>query len=155
MAFSRKAKERLRVSFPDGKTFCMRHPKDTMIAVLKEIGPGRLREITLERNKRPLVAQEIFPELKKYMREVCDGWYLNCQSDTDEKFLQLSLINKALSLGLEIEKGDFKETDTTESDKIIKRPKNRLRIKLEDGNVIEDDTSANVVIKLIERLGGQ
>ena len=93
MAFSRKAKERLRVSFPSGKTFCMRHPKDTMIAVLKEIGSERFSEITLERNKRPLLAKEIFPELKNYMKEVCDGWYLNCQSDTDEKFLQLHLIN--------------------------------------------------------------
>ena len=68
MAFSRKAKERLRVTFPDGKAFCMLHPKDTLIAVLKEIGSDRFGEITLERNKRPLLAKDVFPELKNYMR---------------------------------------------------------------------------------------
>lgn len=153
MAFSRKAKERLRVTFTSGKTFCMRHPKDTVIAVLKEIGSERFGEITLERNKRPLLAKEIFPELEYYMREVCDGWYLNCQSDTDEKLLQLSLINKALDLGLIIEKGDFPEITSVVPHKQIKRPKSRLRVRLEDCFEIEDDKSANVVIELIKRLG--
>lgn len=156
MAFSKKAKERLKVTFPDGKTFCMLHPKDTVIAVLKEIGSQRFGEINLERNKRPLIAREIFPELKNYMREVCDGWYLNCQSDTDEKFLQLSLINKALNLNLSIEKGDFSDIYTTKSPKAAnksKRPKSRLRVTLEDGAVIEEDACANVLIELIRRLG--
>lgn len=153
MAFSRKAKERLRVTFPDGKTFCMRHPKDTMIAVLKEIGSPRFGEIKLERNKRPLLAKELFPELKNYMREVCDGWYLNCQSDTEEKLLQLNLINKALDLGIVIEKGDFREIDTVKPNNTVKRPKSRLRVRLEDGSAIEDDKAANVLIELIKRLG--
>lgn len=152
MAFSRKSKERLKVSFPDGKVICMRHPKDTMIAVLKEIGSDRFGEITLERNRRPLLAKEIFPELKNYMREVTDGWYLNCQSDTDEKFLQLSLINKALGLGLVIEKGDFAEIDMPEAEKKSKKSKSRLRVVLEDGTVIEDNTAANVVMELIRRV---
>lgn len=153
MAFSRKVKDRLRVTFPDGKTFCMRHPKDTVVAVLKEIGSDRFGEIKLERNKRPLLAQEVFPELKNYMKEVCDGWYLNCQSDTDEKLLQLNLINKALGLGLLIEKGDFPEITTVEPAKKTKRPKTRLRVKLEDGFVLEDDKCANVVVGLIKKVG--
>ena len=39
------------------------------------------------------------------MRHITDGWYVNIQSDTQQKYLQLRSINEILKLNLKIEIG--------------------------------------------------
>lgn len=101
----RAKRKKLRVTFPDGRIFCYANVTDTFISVLCEIGPERFHDINLELCHRPLLAQEIYPRYKDWMKPVCDGWYVNTQSDTGQKYMQLRAINDSLNLGLTVEVG--------------------------------------------------
>ena len=82
-----------------------------MIDVLKEIGSQRFPEITLEMARYPLLSQEDNPKFKGYMKPVCDGWFLNTQSNTDTKYIQVKAISTLLGVNLKIEIGSDFETE--------------------------------------------
>lgn len=80
-----------------------------MLAALAKIGKDRFPEIKLEIGVHPIITQQIPPKYKAYMREICDRWYLNTQSDNACKYMQMKAINDTLGLGLKVEVGtDFK-----------------------------------------------
>lgn len=80
-----------------------------MLAALAKIGKDRFPEIKLEIGGHPIITQQIPPKYKAYMREICDRWYLNTQSDNVCKYMQMKAINDTLGLGLKVEVGtDFK-----------------------------------------------
>lgn len=107
---SRAKKKLLRVTFPNGKVICYNNATSTMIAVLNEIGEDLFSSVKLEMCHLPLLSKEIYPKYQKDMKPICDGWYLNAQSNSDTKFLQLMSINDQLALGLKIELGSDFET---------------------------------------------
>ncbi|KEJ86301.1 hypothetical protein HMPREF1002_00502 [Porphyromonas sp. 31_2] len=52
------------------------------------------------------------------MRHITDGWYVNIQSDTQQKYLQLRSINEILKLNLKIEIGtDLQITNKSTTEK--------------------------------------
>lgn len=106
----RAKKKLLRVTFPNGKVICYKNATSTMIAVLNEIGEEKFPSIKLELCHLPLLSREIYPRYKKDMKPICEGWYLNAQTNSDGKFLQLKAINDQLDLGLKIETGTDFET---------------------------------------------
>ena len=152
MATQRSAQKKLKVTFADGSAICCSRAVQTMISALNRIGSERFDEIKLEICHRPLVAREIFPELKNYTKEICPGWYLITQSDTDTKLLQLKEISRALNLDFTVEAdASFETTDAAEK-RSTKRPKKRLSVTFPDGeNLCSDsyrDTFANCIVKL-------
>ena len=115
---SRAKKKLLRVTFPNGKVICYNNATSTMIAVLNEIGEDRFSSIKLDLCHLPLLSKEIYPKYQKDMKPICEGWYLNAQSNSDTKFLQLKAINEQLELGLKIELGaDFKTLEEPEKER--------------------------------------
>lgn len=149
----RSVRKLLKITFPNGKSFCYKNVTSTMIYSLIEIGSDRFNEITLEMCHLPLLSQEVYPKYKEWMKPVCDGWYLNTQSNTDTKYLQLRAISDALNLNLKIELGS--NLEPTESGKKEKgtKGKDKLLVKFPDGEYIANDSSLDTFLQTIWKLG--
>lgn len=150
---SRAKKKLLRVTFPNGKVICYNNATSTMIAVLNEIGEDRFSSIKLELCHLPLLSKEIYPKYQKDMKPICEGWYLNAQSNSDTKFLQLKAINEQLELGLKIELGaDFKTLEEPEKERKT-RGRDKLLVKMPDGEFIANDSAVETFLAVIWNLG--
>ena len=124
-----------------------------MIDVLKEIGSQRFPEITLEMAHYPLLSQEDNPKFKGYIKPVCDGWFLNCQSNTDTKYIQVKSISTQLGLNLKIEIGSDFETEDNPYKGQSTRSKMKLLVKLPNGEFIGNEKSTDTFLETIWHLG--
>jgi len=150
---ARAKKKTMRVTFPNGKVICYKNATSTMIAVLNEIGEDKFSSIKLELCHLPLLSREIYPKYKKDMKPVCEGWYLNTQSNSEGKYLQLKAINDQLNLGLKIELGtDFEVQDEPEKEKRTKS-KDKLLIKMPDGEYIANNSTIDTFLEAVWQLG--
>ena len=87
------------------------------------------------------------------MKPVCNGWYLNTQSNSDTKFLQLNAINEQLSLGLKIElREDFVAQDNPNKEKRT-RTKGEILVKLPDGQCFANNSITNTFLEVIREIG--
>ena len=149
----RARRKLLRVTFPNGKVLCYKSTTDTMIATMQELGDGVIANIKLQSCHLPLLSKEIYPKYKEWMKPVCNGWYLNTQSNSDTKFLQLNAINEQLSLGLKIELGeDFVAQDNPNKEKRT-RTKGEILVKLPDGQCFANNSITNTFLELIREIG--
>lgn len=147
----RAKRNKLRVTLPDGSVVCHRNVTSTFVDALKAIGAERFPEITLELAHLPLMSQEVYPRLKEYMKPVCDGWYVNTQSDTNQKYLQLRAINDALQLGFKIELGDFEAEGEKAPAK--QKSKAKLMVKFPDGEYIASNNSSDTFLETLWKIG--
>jgi hypothetical protein len=149
-----RAKRKLiKVSFPNGKTFCYANASATMIETLKEIGEAKFPLITLEMCHLPLLSHEIYPRYKNWMKPISEGWYINMQSDTDTKFLQLKAINEALQLGLTIELGENLTPQDNPNKTKGTKSKEKLQVTFPDGEIFENDSSMDTFLEVIRKIG--
>lgn len=149
----RARRKLLRVTFPNGKVLCYKSTTDTMIATMQELGDDVIANIKLLSCHRPLLSKEIYPKYKEWMKPVCNGWYLNTQSNSDTKFLQLNAINEQLSLGLKIELGeDFVAQDNPNKEKRT-RTKGEILVKLPDGQCFTNNSITNTFLEVIRGIG--
>lgn len=149
----RARRKLLRVTFPNGKVLCYKSTTDTMIATIQELGDGVIANIKLLSCHLPLLSKEIYPKYKEWMKPVCNGWYLNTQSNSDTKFLQLNAINEQLSLGLKIELGeDFVAQDNPNKEKRT-RTKGEILVKLPDGQCFANNSITNTFLEVIRGIG--
>lgn len=149
----RAPKKLLRVTFPNGKVICYKNATSTMIAVLNEIGEEKFPSIKLELCHLPLLSREIYPRYKKDMKTICEGWYLNAQTNSDGKFLQLKAINDQLDLGLKIETGTDFETQEEPDKERRSKSKDKLLIKMPDGEYIANDSALDTFLEVVWQLG--
>ena len=148
----RARRKLLRVTFPNGKVLCYKSTTDTMIATMQELGDGVIANIKLLSCHLPLLSKEIYPKYKEWMKPVCNGWYLNTQSNSDTKFMQLNAINEQLSLGLKIELGeDFVAQDNPNKEKRT-RTKGEILVKLPDGQCFANNSITNTFLEVIREI---
>jgi hypothetical protein len=84
----------------------------TFVEALQTIGADKFHEVKLESYHLPLISQEINPRFKYWMKPIGEGWYVNTQSDSDQKYMQLVSIKQQLGLDWKIEVGsDFTPND--------------------------------------------
>ena len=149
----RARRKLLRVTFPNGKVLCYKSTTDTIIATMQELGDDVIANIKLQSCHLPLLSKEIYPKYKEWMKPVCNGWYLNTQSNSDTKFLQLNAINEQLSLGLKIELGeDFVAQDNPNKEKRT-RTKGEILVKLPDGQCFANNSITNTFLEVIREIG--
>ena len=149
----RARRKLLRVTFPNGKVLCYKSTTKTMIATMQELGDDVIANIKLQSCHLPLLSKEIYPKYKEWMKPVCNGWYLNTQSNSDTKFLQLNAINEQLSLGLKIELGeDFIAQDNPNKEK-RNRTKGEILVKLPDGQCFANNSITNTFLEVIREIG--
>ena len=150
----RARRKLLRVTFPNGKVLCYKSTTDTMIATMQELGDGVIANIKLQSCHLPLLSKEIYPKYKEWMKPVCNGWYLNTQSNSDTKFLQLNAINEQLSLGLKIELGeDFVAQQDSPNKEKRTRTKGEILVKLPDGQCFANNSITNTFLEVIRGIG--
>ena len=149
----RARRKLLRVTFPNRKVLCYKSTTDTMIATMQELGDDVIANIKLQSCHLPLLSKEIYPKYKEWMKPVCNGWYLNTQSNSDTKFLQLNAINEQLSLGLKIElREDFVAQDNPNKEKRT-RTKGEILVKLPDGQCFANNSITNTFLEVIREIG--
>ena len=149
----RARRKLLRVTFPNRKVLCYKSTTDTMIATMQELGDDVIANIKLQSCHLPLLSKEIYPRYKEWMKPVCNGWYLNTQSNSDTKFLQLNAINEQLSLGLKIElREDFVAQDNPNKEKRT-RTKGEILVKLPDGQCFANNSITNTFLEVIREIG--
>lgn len=149
----RGKKKILRVTFPSGDVVCYKNAVTTMITVLNTLGEDCFPLIKLEMCHLPLVAREIFPGFEKYMKPICEGWYLNTQSNTDTKFLQLQAISDQFGLGLQIELGvDFDTQEEPEKERRTQH-KGKLLVKMPDGEIFTNPSIVHTFLEVVRKLG--
>ena len=149
----RKLRRLLRITLPDGKVLCYKSATMTFVEALQTIGAERFQEVKLESYHLPLISQEIYPRFKDWMKPIGEGWYVNTQSDSDQKYMQLVSIKQQLGLDWKIEVGsDFTPSD----DKVPQRKKReaqRLMVKFPDGTCICEANPVNTFVHAIEKIG--
>lgn len=149
---SRAKKKLICVTFPNGKVFCYKNTTSTMIAVLTEIGSDKFSSIKLELCHLPLLSKEIYSKYEEWMKPVCDGWYINTQSNSDSKYLQLRSINIQLNLGLSIEVGTEFETQEKPDKEKKSRVKDKLLVKFPDGDYVANSSALDTYLEVIWKL---
>lgn len=149
----RAQRKLIRVTFPNGKSFCYANVTTTFIEVLKEIGSSHFAEIPLEMCHLPLVSQEKYPKYEKWMKEIVDGWYLNAQSNTDTKYLQLRAIGDALKIGYKVELGiAFTPQDNTNKRRSTKSM-DKLLVRFPDGEFIASNNPIETFLQTLWKIG--
>lgn len=103
MENKRRSQGKLYVEFPDGNAFCYNIVKETFLQTLRHIGSEKLKLVNLRVCHRPMFSETIYPGYKDYMSLIEDGFYVNTQGDTRNKYIQLKSISEQLSLNLKIE----------------------------------------------------
>lgn len=153
MVVLRRPKYILRVTFPNGCSICFNNATTTYIETLRRIGPERFPEISLEIGHLPLISKTEHIKYKGYMKLVAEGWYVNTQSDTEQKFLQLRSISDMLQLNLNVEIGtDFEITDASIK-KQKKSGKTSLLVQFPDGEFIAGDNPVDTFIQSVWKIG--
>lgn len=149
----RARKKLLRVAFPDGRWLCYKSTTMTFVEALQMIDVDRLQEIKLENCHLPLISQEIYSRFKDWMKPIGNGWYVNTQSDSHQKYMQLASINKQLGLDWKIEiSADFTPSDEKVPQR-KKREAQRLMVKFPDGTCICEANPVDTFVHTIEKVG--
>ena len=149
----RASKKLLRVTMPDGTVICHKSATMTMIDVLIAIGSENFSKITTENCHLPLLSKEIYPRYKDYMKPVCDDWYINAQSDTGQKYMQLISIKTQLGLQMKIELGtDFITSDLKVMQK-SKKKDDKLLVKFPNGEYAAGENPIDTLIDAIWQIG--
>ncbi len=149
----RAKKKRIRVTFPNGKVICYKSATDTMVATLQELGDDIISEINMELCHLPLLSKEVYPKYKEWMKPVCDGWYINTQSNSDSKFLQLKAINEQLALGLTIELGDDFEAQENPNKEKRSKSRDKLLVRFPDGQYFANNSSLDTFLEVVWEIG--
>ena len=148
----RAKRQRVKVTFPNGKVLCYKSVTDTMIATLKELGTDALAKVKLELCHLPLLSREVYPKYESYMRLVCDGWYVNTQTSTAGKFMLLRAINDQLALGLKVEIGDFETQDNPDKEN-RNMTRSKLLVKFPDGQCFACNSMVDTYLAVVRTLG--
>ena len=99
-----------------------------------------------------MITQELYPKYKKWMKPICDGWYVNTQSNTEQKYLQLRSINDSLDLKLAIEIGEEFEKQKPSNNSCGKKPKEKLLVKFADGEYVAHDNGVDTFLECLWKM---
>lgn len=149
----RATKKLLRVTMPDGTVICHKSATMTMIDALVAIGSENFHKITTENCHLPLLSKEIYPRYKDYMKPVCDGWYINAQSDTGQKYMQLTSIKSQLGIAMEVEMGTGFITSDAKVVQKSKKKDDKLLVKFPNGDYAAGENPIDTLIDAIWQIG--
>ena len=100
---ARKRNQKLRVTWPDGRTMQTKKPSDTFVYVIETSYPDLIMEMKL---KRDVVSKEPFPDYpgsKRSQQYIESGYWINTNIGLPEKAEILKQISDELELGLTVE----------------------------------------------------
>ncbi|WP_300914834.1 hypothetical protein [Bacteroides acidifaciens] len=149
----RSQKKQLRVTFNDGTVYCYKNATVTFIESLRKIGIDKLKDINLEIGHLPLISQECHERYKEYMKPLDNGWYVNTQSDTSQKYIQLTSIKNSLGLDYTVEIGSDFETSSVKGFAKSRKKTDCLLVQFPDGNYIGGKSPKDTYLQAIQQIG--
>lgn len=154
LVYNRAKKKKLRVVFPDGTIICFKNATTTYIEAIKKIGPEVFASAGLEIGYLPVVSTECYERYKKYMMPLTDGWWVNTQSDSSQKYLQLRSVKTKLGLEYDVqlaeEFDEYNEAATQKS-----RKQDLICVYYGEDEFIHAAHNEDVFVKTIERIGAE
>lgn len=149
----RAARKLLRVTMPDGQVICHKSVTITFIDTLIAIGSENFPKITTENCHLPLLSKEIYPRYKDYMKPVCDGWFVNAQSDTGQKYMQLVSIKSQLGIEMKVEMGTGFITSDAKVVQKSKKRNNKLLVRFPNGYYAAGENPIDTLIDAVWQIG--
>ena len=96
-------REKLRITFPDGRVFQPQKVLETLVEVVKFAGAERVHSLNINWCGDNLILKNPKPRYQKPCKPCGDGWLVNTCSDTRSKFELISEISRRLDLGIKAE----------------------------------------------------
>ena len=154
LIYDRAKRKRIKVVFADGTTFCFKNATTTYIEAIKKIGPEVFASAGLEIGYLPVVSTECHEKYKKYMVPLTDGWWVNTQSDSSQKYLHLRSVKTKLGLDFEVQLAEeFDEYNEAEKKKT--RKQDLISVIYSNDEYIHATYNEDVYVKTIERIGAE
>lgn len=100
---STSSRQKIKVTFPDGRTIQPNKVLETLVEVVKYAGPERVRDLGIIVCADNLVLKTPKPRYEKPCKPVGNGWFVNTCSDTPTKYEQIKQISDELGLNLQVE----------------------------------------------------
>ena len=100
---STSTRQKIKVTFPDGRTIQPNKVLETLVEVVKYAGPERVRDLGIIVCADNLVLKTPNPRYVKPCKPVGTGWLVNTCSDTPTKYEQIQRISDELGLNLQVE----------------------------------------------------
>ena len=150
----RSSRSKLRVTFSDGTVFCDKSATRTMMQVIEHIGIEKVKRLGMENCHIHLITNEIVPKYEEWLKPIGDGYYLMTQSNTDQKYLQLTAIKNQLNMDFKIEMGsDFEKVTMIGASEKKKAEKTHLVVTFDDGTKIGGVAHDEPFVQVIEHIG--
>ncbi len=149
----RSQKKILRVSFSDGTIYCYKSATLTFIEALRKLGADKVAALNMEWRHNSLCSKEQIPGYEQYMKPLDNGWFLNTQSDTSEKYLLLKSMVTKLGVDCIVEIGE--DFETSKAKKFVKERQKigGLLIQFADGEFVGGNSSKDSYIQAITKIG--
>lgn len=100
---STSTRQKIKVTFPDGRTIQPNKVLEVLVEVVKYAGPERVRDLGIIVCADNLVLKNPKPRYEKPCKPVGNGWLVNTCSDTPTKYEQIKQISDELGLNLQVE----------------------------------------------------
>ena len=149
----RSQKKILRVTFPDGTVYCYKSATVTFTEAIRRIGADSVAGLNMEWRHNALCSKEPIPGYEQYMKPLDNGWLINTQSDTSEKYLILKSIVTKLGLDCTVEVGDDFETSKAKGFVKTRQRVGGLLIQFADGEFVGGDSPKDSYIQAITKIG--
>lgn len=149
----RSQKKILRVTFPDGTVYCYKSATITFTETLRKLGADRVAALNIEWRHNTLCSKEPIPGYEQYMKPLDNGWLVNIQSDSSEKFLLLKSITTKLEEDCTIELGEDFETTRAKGFVKAKQKIGGLLIQFADGEFVGGESPKDSYIQAITKIG--
>lgn len=149
----RSQKKILRVSFIDGTVYCYKNATITFTEAVRKIGADRVAGLNIEWRHNALCSKEPIPGYEQYMKPLDNGWLINTQSDTSEKYLIIKSIISKLGVDCTVELGE--DFETSKAKGFIKKRQRvgGLLIQFADGEFVGGDSPKDSYIQAITKMG--
>ena len=149
----RSQKKILRVSFIDGTVYCYKNATITFTEAVRKIGADRVAGLNIEWRHNALCSKEPIPGYEQYMKPLDNGWLINTQSDTSEKYLIIKSIISKLGVDCTVELGEDFETSKTKGFIKKRQRVGGLLIHFADGEFVGGDSPKDSYIQAITKIG--
>lgn len=147
----RSERKILKITLQSGDVICYNRAIDTYIAFLQTLSNAQLCDIKLNVAHLPLIDTINHPNYIEWISKEETKMYLNKQSNTEQKWLQLQVINKQLEIGAKIEIGNF-DTSKNEQRKHCRTKRIDFDVIL-NGEKIKGNNGTETYIKAIAAIG--
>lgn len=147
-------RKRLQVIFPDGVELCYTNATVTYIEALKKIGIPNILKANLQLCHLPLISKVPYEGYEDYMKPLVDGWWVNVQSDTSQKYLQLRAIRDNLNLKFDV---NLLSLDSVKAESVKGKRRNispdTFHVMFPDMTIEKGSSDQDRFLYVIDRIG--